>query len=229
MSPPVLDSNKAIGLITIDGPGGVGKGTLSRALGTELKWHLLESGALYRLVALCSVEQGIDPTEAEALAGAIRTWKVRFKDGRVEYNGVDVSAAIRTSQIEDRASRVSQLQAVRNALLEYQRNCLRAPGLVAEGRDMGTVVFPQATLKIFLTASLECRAERRHLQLKATGKDVRMRDLLADIQMRDERDVGRKISPLVRATDAVLIDSTDMRAEQVCAKVFTLWEEIQNR
>lgn len=229
MSHPVPDSNKVAGLITIDGPSGVGKGTLSRALVTELKWHLLESGALYRLVALCSVEQGIDPNEAEMLVGAIRTWKVRFKDGRVEYNGVDVSAAIRTSQIDDRASRVSQLQAVRDVLLEYQRSCLRAPGLVAEGRDMGTVVFPQAALKIFLTASSECRAERRYLQLKATDKGVRMRDLLADIQMRDERDVGRKISPLVRTTDAVFIDSTDMSAEQVCAKVLTLWEEIQNR
>lgn len=218
-------SSRAVDVITIDGPGGVGKGTLSRALVRHLGWHSLESGALYRLLAWHSLRENIDLQDTEALVAAVPDWKVRFVDGGVEFNGEELSAALRAQAVEERASRVAQVQEVREALLEYQRSCLRAPGLVAEGRDMGSVVFPDAPLKIFLTASEECRARRRYEQLKANGEGVKMETLLINIRTRDKRDRERAVSPLVCAADAVKIDSTNLGARAVSERVLELWKQ----
>ena len=217
---------QAVKVITIDGPGGVGKGTLSKALASILNWHLLESGALYRVVALFAIERDILWDDATSLVEVIRDWDVCFKNGKVLHADRDLTQEIRMPPVETLSSKVSQLPAVRSQLLEYQRACLRPPGLVAEGRDMGTVVFKTADLKIFLTASAECRAQRRYLQLQAVSqKGVKISDLLKDIRMRDERDANRRISPLTPAADAVQIDSTHMNAEQVQSQVLDIWEK----
>jgi cytidylate kinase len=221
-----MNGRADIGLIAIDGPAGTGKGTLSKGLAKSLNWHLLESGALYRLVALIALERNILADDTVALAGVIRDWNIVFQDGKVLHADKDVTQAIRTPQVEDLSSRVSQLIEVRNELMDYQHSCLRPPGLIAEGRDMGTVVFKTAPLKVFLSAGDECRAERRYLQLKeANQKDVKIADLLKDIRMRDKRDRNRKISPLTPATDAIVIDSTHMSVDQVQSKVLDLWEK----
>lgn len=222
----MTEQNKPIPMIAIDGPGGVGKGTLSRALAKAMDWHLLESGALYRLLALRSIEEQVTLSHVADLVTIIKNWNVRFDNGQTKCNNKDVSEQIREPAVEELSSQVAQLQEVRDALMHYQRACLRPPGLVAEGRDMGTVVFKEAPLKIFLTASAECRAERRYRQLKVAGrKDVKISTLLNDIQARDKRDTEREISPLNPANDAVVIDSTKMIAQEVKHKVLNLWEK----
>jgi cytidylate kinase len=206
-------------VICIDGPSGSGKGTISALVAERLDWHLLDSGALYRIVACIALERGLPFDDAGGLAAAARQLSIRFDHGRVWVDGAERTAAIRTEAAGEGASRVAALQPVRDAVLAVQRAQRRPPGLVADGRDMGTVVFPDAALKVFLDASPEVRAERRYNQLKNKGLSVSLAGLLVSIRERDERDRGRAIAPLRPASDAILIDSTDMSIDEVLERV----------
>ena len=209
-------------IVTIDGPSGSGKGTISRALAARLRWHLLDSGALYRLVALAATRRG-NPEDPAELARLARAMDVSFRSAAVAeqvlLDGEDVTEALRTEGVGAAASRVASVPAVREALLQRQRDFVRPPGLVADGRDMGTVVFPAADLKVFLTAAADERAMRRHKQLKGKGIDVSLPDLSWDIAQRDARDASRSIAPLRPAPDARTIDSTDLTPEEVIARI----------
>ncbi len=213
-------------VVTIDGPGGSGKGTVSRALAKTLDWHWLDSGSLYRILALRALRSGVDLADAAALCALCGQLDVSFVEREGEpavlLGGEDVTAELRTEVCGDAASRVAALPAVREALLAWQRAFLRAPGLVADGRDMGTVVFPDADLKIYLTASLEERARRRYNQLKQQGFEVSIDDLLRDIAARDERDANRPIAPLRPAADAVIIDSSTRSVGEVLREIEAL-------
>ena len=206
-------------VICIDGPSGAGKGTLSQRLATDLGWHLLDSGALYRAVGFAGRLAAVSLEDSDAIAAIARSLDVDFEP---TYGGVlvwlageDVTAHLRTEEGGRDASTVAALPAVREALLLRQRELARPPGLIADGRDMGTVVFPRAPLKIFLTASAEARAERRFHQLQGMGDSVNLARLLTDIQQRDARDQARTMSPLVPAEDATIIDSTALSADEV--------------
>jgi CMP/dCMP kinase len=214
-------------VVTIDGPSGSGKGTISRGVAAAVGWHLLDSGALYRLVALGGKLAGLAPADADRHAAFAAGMKVVFAvaaDGgeRIVLDGRDVTSEVRSEESGQGASRVAAWPGVRNALLSRQRAFAVAPGLVADGRDMGTVVFPKADLKIFLTASLEERALRRHKQLKDKGSDVSLPALSREIAERDFRDQNREIAPLKAAPDACVIDSTGLSVETVVARVLEL-------
>ena len=210
-------------VITIDGPVSSGKGTVAGEVARRLGWHLLDSGSLYRLLGLHASRQGICLDDAEALVPLARTLPVRFvEDGReltVELDGEDVSLAIRDESVGELASRVAPHPPVRDALRQRQRDFARAPGLVADGRDMGTVVFSDSPLKIFLTASAEERARRRYNQLKEKGFGANLAALVEDIRTRDERDMNRAVAPLEAADDALVIDSTAMSVEDVVNRI----------
>jgi cytidylate kinase len=212
----------AVPVVTIDGPSGSGKGTISRGLAARLRWHLLDSGALYRLAALAAARRG-NPEDPEELARLAHVMQVTFGSvgaaEQVLLEGQDVTEALRTEGVGAAASRVAAVPAVREALLQRQRDFARPPGLVADGRDMGTVVFPAASLKVFLTATADERAMRRHKQLKGKGIDVSLPDLSWDIAQRDARDASRSIAPLRPASDARTIDSTDLTPEEVIARI----------
>ena len=208
-------------VITVDGPSGAGKGTLCEALATRLGWHFLDSGALYRVLAFDGQQAGVALDDAETLAARARSLALRFAPGAVVWLGdQDVSLAIRTDAAGQAASQVAALPPVREALLARQRDFAQAPGLVADGRDLGTVVFPEAPLKIFLSASAPARAERRYKQLKEKGLDANLRALLDSIQARDERDQARSASPLRPADDALVIDSTALAIDDVFGAVW---------
>jgi CMP/dCMP kinase len=213
--------------VTIDGPSGSGKGTISRALARHLGWHLLDSGALYRLVALAGVAAGARDNDAQRHAELARHMQVEFGVGadgseRILLDGRDVSVEVRSEEASQGASRVAAWPGVRSALLARQRAFARPPGLVADGRDMGTVVFPRAALKIFLTATLDERALRRYKQLKNKGSDVSLPALSREIAERDLRDQTREVAPLRAAPDACVIDSTGLSVEAVVGRVLDL-------
>jgi len=209
-----MKKDQAIPVITVDGPSGSGKGTISRMLARELGFHFLDSGALYRLLAYAAGQRGIALDDEPALVKLSAGLDIRFPadddSDLVVLDGQDVTNAIRTEAAGRGASLVAALPAVRQALLERQRAFRQAPGLVADGRDMGTVVFPEAEAKIFLTASAEERAKRRCNQLKEQGLTLVFEDVLADIQARDERDANRKVAPLRPAPDAAQVDTSGL-------------------
>jgi len=222
-----MPRQSACPIVTIDGPSGSGKGTISRAVARHVGWHLLDSGALYRLVALAGLAAGAASEDQERHAELAARMDVRFgshPDGgeRVWLDGRDVTGEIRSEAAGQGASRVAAWPGVRAALLERQRAFARAPGLVADGRDMGTVVFPGADLKIFLTATPEERALRRHKQLKDKGSDVSLPALSREIAARDLRDQTRQIAPLRPAPDACVIDSTGLEVGAVVGRVLEL-------
>jgi CMP/dCMP kinase len=214
-------------VIAIDGPSGSGKGTIAGLLAKRLGWSLLDSGALYRLLAFAARNHGVDLTNEEAMKLLAAHLDVQFKAAsndlgqRIILEGEDVTDLIRNEQIGAGASQVASLPAVREALLQRQRAFQEMPGLVADGRDMGTVVFPDAPLKVFLTASAEERARRRYLQLKAKGDDVNLASLLDEIRARDERDTQRAVAPLKPAADAIQLDSTELSIEQVLERILS--------
>jgi cytidylate kinase len=223
-------TSEAVPVVTIDGPSGSGKGTIGRLLALKLGWHYLDSGALYRLVALAALRRHLDFGDAAALAGTAASLDVRFAPAgggdRIYLEGADVTSELRTERAGDAASKVAAVPEVRRALLERQRDFAVAPGLVADGRDMGTVVFPAALLKVVLTASAEARAMRRHKQLKEKGIDVSLPDLSWDIAQRDARDANRTVAPFKPAPDAHVVDSTSLTPEEVVAHILNRLEGV---
>ncbi len=207
-------------VIAIDGPGGSGKGALASALAERLGWHLLDSGALYRIVAVVGIARGIALDNESELAAAAAGLAISIDAQTVIVDGENFTDLIRAPNATAGSSQVAALPGVRAAILAMQRAMRRMPGLVADGRDMGTVVFPSAVLKIFLDASAEVRAQRRYNQLKNKGLSVNLRALLAAIKERDERDIRRAVSPLKAAGDAIIIDSTAMTLDEVVAEVY---------
>ena len=217
-------------VITIDGPSGAGKGTLCKAMAEALQWHLLDSGAIYRVLALAALHHQVDVSSEDALVPLAAHLDVRFvaNNGNMEVilEGEDVSAEIRTQEVANAASQVAAFPRVREALLRRQRAFREAPGLIADGRDMGTVVFPDAPVKIFLDASSEERARRRMLQLQEKGFSVNFERLLAEIKERDDRDRNRAVAPLVPAADALVLDSTSMSIDEVIKQALTHAQKI---
>lgn len=217
-------------VVTIDGPSGVGKGTIAQLLADRLGWHFLDSGALYRLVGLAARRRGVAFDAVETLEAIAAGLDVRFipvpgGSGQILLEGQEVTDAIRTEQAGGDASRVAAVPAVRTALLQRQRDFRQPPGLVADGRDMGTTIFPDAPAKLFLTASVEARAERRYKQLKEKGLDVNLASLSGEIAERDERDRSRTTSPLIPADDAVIIDTSDLGIQAVFDRVMAVVEQ----
>lgn len=202
-------------ILTIDGPGGSGKGTISRLLAQHLGWHMLDSGALYRVLALQVLHDNCSFYDTDRIELLSVTLDAEFSDDSVYLNGVDVTQDIRTEACGDVASKIAAHASIREALLVRQRSFAQSPGLVADGRDMGTIVFPDAFLKIYLDASVEERAKRRFLQLKGSGYGGNLHDLVADIMQRDIRDKTRVVAPLKPAPDAIILDSTNMGIDAV--------------
>jgi cytidylate kinase len=217
-------SNRQVPVITVDGPSGSGKGTICQLLARELGWALLDSGALYRLVGLAADHHGVELDDEEALVVLAAHLDVQFvarddEGVQVILEGEEVTDAIRAEAVGNDASIVAAIPAVRDALLERQRAFAEMPGLIADGRDMGTVVFPEATLKIYLDASAEERASRRYNQLINKGVGASLQAILEDIQARDDRDMNRAVAPLKPAADAVILDTTTMSINEVLAAV----------
>jgi cytidylate kinase len=212
-------SESPVPLIAIDGPSASGKGTIAKRVAEALGFHYLESGALYRLVALASLEAGVPPREEGRLVSIAANLPVEFRREQILLSEKDVTDAIRDEAVGIRASEIAPIPRVRAALLDRQRAFRRPPGLVAEGRDMGSVVFPDASLKVFLTASMEERARRRHKQLIDKGIHATLRTLFRDLAERDRRDAARSVAPLVAASDAVHIDATNLSVQDVVAEV----------
>jgi cytidylate kinase len=206
-------------VITIDGPSGTGKGTIAALVAQRVGWHYLDSGALYRALGLAARRAAVGLDAADALAGLAREMRLELDGPRVILNGQDVSTAIRTEEAGAAASRVAAQPAVREALLGWQRAAASPPGLVADGRDMGSVVFPEAALKVYLTASPEERAQRRYKQLKEKGLDVSLATLIQEIGARDERDSTRSIAPLKAPPGALVVDATCLSVEGVLDRV----------
>jgi cytidylate kinase len=221
---------KAIPVLTIDGPSGSGKGTISREVAHRLGWHYLDSGAIYRAVGQAAAWEGIDLSDPDAVAQCAARTEIEFRtDGAGEphvfVNGKDATRQLRTETAGAAASAIAAHPPVRAALVELQKGFRRAPGLVADGRDMGTIIFPDAAYKVFLTASAEERARRRYKQLKEKGVSVNLDSLLHEIAARDERDAGRAVAPLRPADDAVVLDSTGTPITEVIERVLAVLPE----
>ena len=209
----------AVPVIAIDGPTASGKGTVAQRVADVLGWHYLDSGALYRLVALRALEDGVAASDALALAALASRMQPQFSGGRIELEGRDVTDEIRREDVGNMASRIAVHPPLRAALLALQQGFRRPPGLVADGRDMGTVVFPDAQLKVFLTASTEARAERRYKQLSEKGFSSNMRTLLQELQARDDRDLQRSAAPLAPAEGAYQFDTSSLTIDEVVAQI----------
>lgn len=212
-------SNSHIPVITIDGPTASGKGTVAARVADRLGYHLLDSGALYRLTALSAMRAGVALDDEHTVAKLGAELPATFANGDIFLAGEEVGAAIRAEEVGNSASKIAALPAVRQALYGLQLGFRKAPGLVADGRDMGTVIFPNARLKVFLTASVEARAERRYKQLIGKGISANMEGLLADLQARDERDTHRSVAPLVPAEGAYILDTSDMTVDEAVEQV----------
>jgi CMP/dCMP kinase len=223
-----MQSSPSAPVLTIDGPSGSGKGTISRHVAEHLGWRLLDSGALYRAVGYAAGMGGLDLSDAEAVTRCAQTTKIRFHattdggDTRILVNGHDATDELRTETAGAAASAIASIPSVRQALVDLQLSFRKAPGLVADGRDMGTVIFPDARFKVFLTASAAERAKRRYKQLKEKGLSVTLASLKHEIEARDSRDASRAVAPLKPADDAVLVDTTGMGIDDVVAKVLTV-------
>ena len=211
--------NSHIPVITIDGPTASGKGTVAARVAERLGFHLLDSGALYRLTALSAMRAGVDLNDEHAVAALAEVLPARFSNGDIFLGGEEVGEAIRAEEVGNNASRIAAFPSVRQALYALQLAFRKAPGLVADGRDMGTVIFPNAKLKVFLTASVEARAERRYKQLIDKGFSAKMDDLLEDLQARDDRDTHRTVAPLVPADGAYILDTSEMTVDVAVEQV----------
>lgn len=219
-----MNSSSAVPVITVDGPSGVGKGTVSRGLAEKLGWHRLDSGALYRILALAAVDAGVSLRDTDAVAALAPKLDIRFTGDHEDneaiwVDGRNLRDRVRAEATGGLASQIAAAPAVRAALLQRQKDFRVAPGLIGDGRDMGTVVFPDAALKLFLTASAEERARRRLRQLSAAGQSAILEDLCTEISTRDERDRTRSVAPLVPASDAILIDTTFLNPTQVAERI----------
>ena len=231
MTRDINDSKGAVPVITIDGPSGSGKGTISRKIASILQWNILDSGALYRVIAYSSILMKLNVKKESAIKELIPSLDIKFavtKDGqqKVYLNQQNVSSHIRTESCGKQASYIAKYMSIREELKNLQRNYLRMPGLVADGRDMGTIVFPTSKLKIFLTATGEERASRRYKQLKEKDINVSLPAVLRDINIRDKRDRERENAPLVAADDAHIIDSTKMTIKEVTTRIMHLYEKL---
>lgn len=215
-----------IPVITIDGPTASGKGTVAQRVASALGWTVLDSGALYRLTALAVLQQGIDPADEAAVADIATRLDVQFGPDEIWLSGQSVAEVIRQEHVGNLASRLAPNPKLRAALLGRQRAFRQAPGLVADGRDMGTIVFPKAELKIFLIADVRARAERRAKQLIEKGISANLEDLVADMRERDARDIERAVAPLVPAPDAHVVDSSQLTVEQTVQNVLDLWSRV---
>ena len=211
-----------IPVVAIDGPTASGKGTVAQHVAERLGFHYLDSGSLYRLAALAAQRDGVDLADAAAVAAIAERMNIEFRAGKIFLDRRDVTDAIRTEAASQNASRVAALPQVREALLQLQRAFRRAPGLVADGRDMGSVVFPDAGVKVYLTASAEARAARRTKQLKQKGMSAIMSDVVKELRARDERDMNRPVAPLKHYPDAYLLDTTGISAEEAVREILDL-------
>ncbi|HWT29240.1 MAG TPA: (d)CMP kinase [Methylophilaceae bacterium] len=214
-----MNNDTSIPVIAIDGPSASGKGTVAQIVADRLGYHYLDSGALYRIVALAARRQGLAWQDEPALAAMALKLEIRFDQGRIWLGNEDISEAVRTEEMSRGASEVAVHPAVRAALLDLQHSFRKAPGLVADGRDMATVVFPDAGTKIFLTASAEVRAERRYKQLMSKGNHANLADILKDLQARDARDRQRSVAPLQQSRDAELLETSALSIEQAVDSV----------
>ena len=217
--------NSNVPVITIDGPTASGKGTVASRVADRLGFHLLDSGALYRLTALQALRGALPLSDEAGIAKLAQQLPARFRDDVIYLADEDVSHAIRAEEVGNMASKIAALPSVRQALFDLQLGFRQAPGLVADGRDMGTVIFPTAKLKVFLTASAEARAQRRYKQLIDKGFSANMNDLLADLRARDERDTHRAVAPLVAAADAHILDTSAMGVDQAVEQVLTWYAQ----
>jgi cytidylate kinase len=217
--------NSNVPVITIDGPTASGKGTVASRIADRLGFHLLDSGALYRLTALQALRGALPLSDEAGIAKLAQQLPARFRDDVIYLADEDVSHAIRAEEVGNMASKIAALPSVRQALFDLQLGFRQAPGLVADGRDMGTVIFPTAKLKVFLTACAEARAQRRYKQLIDKGFSANMNDLLTDLRARDERDTGRAVAPLVAAADAHILDTSAMGVDQAVEQVLTWYAQ----